>query len=126
MIGSGTILTYTAGGAIGAKRVLKAGGTAGQVVVATAGTFFGVCRQPGGAASGERVDVQHDGIAKCIAGGTISAPGPVSADANGALVAAAPAAGVNLLVVGFMLTPAAVAGDEIDVQLAPHTMQGAA
>lgn len=125
MIGSGNILTYTAGGAIGAKRFVKAGGTAGQVVTATAGTFFGVCRQPGGAASGERIDVQHDGIAKVIAGGTISAPGPVASDANGAAVAAAPASGANLLVAGFMLTPSAVAGDEIDVQLAPHTMQGA-
>lgn len=120
----GMIVNRTAGGAIGANRFVKPGGTAGQVVVATAGTFTGVCVQPGGVASGERVDVQKSGRVQVIAGGTIADGAPVASDANGAAVAAAPAAGVNLLVAGFA-DEAAAAGDLFWVQLAPHTMQGA-
>lgn len=118
------IVNRTAGGAIGANRFVKHGATAGEVVVATAGVQCGVCVQPGGVASGERVDVQLLGLVQIIAGGTIAAGGPITSDGAGAAVAAAPATGVNALVFGFA-HEAAVAGDIFWALPSPHTMQGA-
>jgi hypothetical protein len=118
--------SFTAGGAIGANRIVAPhGSNAGQVVQSNAsGALFGVCTQPGGAASGERVDVQLQGTARVVAGGTVAFGAPVTADANGAAVAAAPAAGANARVLGFALE-AAASGDLFFVLLSQHTMQGA-
>ncbi|MEI6158362.1 MAG: capsid cement protein [Roseococcus sp.] len=118
------IVNRVAGGAVGARRIVMPHSTAGQFVVATAsGKFFGVCFQPGGAASGERMDIALGGLVEVVAGGTIAAGDPVTSDASGAAVIAAPAAGVNARVLGFA-HEAAVAGDIFRVLLSPHTMQG--
>ncbi|SFF13466.1 capsid cement protein [Nitrosomonas sp. Nm166] len=115
---------YTAGGAISAYRIVKAGANDGEVLQAAAATdlLMGVC----GAiapASGERVDIVKVGIAQVEFGGTVTRGQPVTSDANGKAVAAAPAAGVNNRIIGFAEV-SAVSGDIADVLIAPGLMQG--
>lgn len=116
--------TYTAGGAISAFRIVKLGSNDGEVVQAAAATdlLIGVCAELA-PASGERVDVHKIGIARVEFGGTVTRGNPVTADASGKAVAAAPAAGSNVRIIGFAEV-SAVAGDIADVLLAPGVMQG--
>jgi hypothetical protein len=120
----GLIVNRVAGGAVGARRIVMPHTTAGQFVVSNAaGAFLGVCSQPGGAASGERMDITVSGLVEVVAGGAVTAGAPVTSDANGAAVAAAPGAGVNARVLGYA-HEAAASGDIFRVQLSLHTMQG--
>lgn len=115
---------YTAGAAIAAFRIVKAGANDGEVLQAAAATdaLMGVCESVG-PASGERCDVVHVGIADIEFGGVVTRGGPVTADANGKAVAAAPAAGSNVRIIGFAQV-SAVAGDISPVLLSPGVMQG--
>lgn len=115
---------YTAGGAITAFRIVKPGSNDGEVVQAAAATdlLTGVCGELS-PASGERVDIQKIGIARIEFGGTVTRGNPVTADASGKAVAAAPAAGSNVRIIGFAEV-SAVSGDIADVLLAPGVMQG--
>ena len=118
------IVNRVAGGAVGARRIVMPHSTAGQFVVATAsGKFFGVCFQPGGAASGERMEIAVWGLVEGGAGGPIAGGGPVTSGARGGGLLAAPGGGGNARVLGFA-HEAAVAGDIFRVLLSPHTMQG--
>lgn len=120
----GLIVNRVAGAAVGARRIVMPGGGAGQFIVSNAaGAFLGVCKQPGGAATGERMDITVSGLEEVVAGGTIAAGAPVTSDAAGAAVTAAPGAGVNARVLGFA-HEAAAAGDIFRVQISIHTMQG--
>ncbi|MCE7915414.1 MAG: DUF2190 domain-containing protein [Nitrosomonas sp. PRO4] len=115
---------YTAGGAISPFRIVKMGSNDGEVVQAAAATdlLMGVTGELG-PASGERVDIQKIGIARIEFGGTVTRGNPVTADASGKAVAAAPAAGANVRIIGFAEV-SAVSGDIADVLLAPSSMQG--
>lgn len=119
------VKTFVAGGAINARALVKPDSTAGQVVAATAATDFliGVCVQPSGAASADRVDVAMEGLIEVVAGGTIAAGDPITAGAAGVAVTAAPSAGVNNRLIGFAYE-AGVVGDIIRVIYSPCLMQG--
>lgn len=115
---------YTAGGAVSAFRIVKMGSNDGEVVQAAAATdlLMGVC----GAiapASGERVDIYKDGVYPVEFGGTVTRGQPVTADASGKAVVAAPSAGSNVRIIGFAEV-SAVSGDVADVWIAPGIMQG--
>lgn len=116
--------TYTAGGAIAAFRIVKPHSADGAVVQAAAAADFlmGVTG-PIAPDSGERVDVIKSGVAPVEFGGTVTRGGPVTADANGKAVAAAPGAGTNARIIGFAEV-SAVSGDIADVFLNPGLMQG--
>ncbi len=121
-----SVIASTAGGAVGENRLVKPGGTAGQMVLATAATdlIVGVNRTTGGnAAAGERMSLGLSGLHPVVLGGTVAAGAAITSDANGAGVAAAPSAGVNNRVVGFAYE-AGVSGDIIRVLFSQHTMQG--
>ena len=75
-------------------------------------------------ASGERVEIMTHGIAWVEAGAAIAVGSPVTSDASGRGVAAAPAAGVNNRIIGFALEAAVAAGDQIRVLLSPGQIQG--
>jgi hypothetical protein len=64
------------------------------------------------------------GIAYIEAGAAIAAGAPVTSDAVGRCVTAAPAAGSNVRIVGFALESASAAGDIIRVMLGFGLMQG--
>lgn len=114
----------TAEAAIAAYRIVKPGTTDGSYVqaAAAADALMGVCESVG-PALGERVDVVKAGIAEVEFGGTVARGGPVTADANGKGVAAAPAAGSNVRIIGFAEV-SAVAGDIAPVWIEPGLMQG--
>lgn len=115
---------YTAGGAIAAFRIVKCGSNDGEVVQAAAATDFlmGVCESVG-PASGERCDIVKAGVADVEFGGTVTRGGPVTSDANGKAVAAAPGAGTNNRIIGFAEV-SAVSGDIASILIAPGLMQG--
>ncbi len=116
---------YVADSAIPKYRLVKLGMGDRSVTPAVAATdsSIGVTHELDTAA-GERVDVWHVGIAYVEAGAAVTCGAPVTADAQGRGVTAAPAAGSNARVVGFALEAATAAGDVIRVLLSPCVMQG--
>jgi Uncharacterized conserved protein (DUF2190) len=114
----------TAEASIAAYRIVKPGTSDGNYLQAAAATDFlvGVCESVG-PAIGERVDVIKSGIADVEFGGTVTRGGPVTADASGKAVAAAPGAGSNVRIIGFAEV-SAVSGDIAPVLIAPGVMQG--
>lgn len=75
------------------------------------------------AAAGQTATVQIAGVARVKLGGTVTAGDPITSDASGQGVTAAPVAGVNAYVVGFALE-SGVSGDLIDVTVTPGRIQG--
>jgi len=120
----GLIKSQVAGAAIAARRIVKPHTADGQVVQAAAATdsLMGVTGLLA-AESGERCDVTKIGVALVEFGGTVTRGGPVTADANGKAVAAAPSAGANVRIIGFAEI-SAVSGDIAPVLLSPGVMQG--
>lgn len=118
--------SFTAGGAIVANSIVEAGSADWEVVQANGATatdmLLGVTTEVA-AASAERCDVILSGIADVQLGGTVARGGPVTANASGLGIAAAPGAGVNNRVVGFAMI-SGVSGDIIPVLLAQSLMQG--
>lgn len=110
--------------AIAPYRITKAGTSDGAYLQAAAATDFlnGVCESVGPAA-GERLDIVKSGIADVEFGGTVARGEPVTADASGKAVKAAPAAGANVRIIGFAEV-SAVAGDIAQMLIAPGVMQG--
>lgn len=126
MANNGLTKSYTAEGAISANRIVKVGAADYGVLQAAgaAATEFsiGVSTEID-AASGERVDVIHSDIADLKLGGTVARGAPVTSDATGQGVTAAPSAGTNNRIVGFALV-SGVVGDIIPLFIAPGFMQG--
>lgn len=122
----GLIKTFTAGGSIPANGLVKFGSSDNVVVAAAAATdlIAGVCVQPGGASSGQSVDVQLSGIAEVKMGGTVARGAKVTSDGSAKGVAAAPAQGVNNQIIGIAMATTAD-GDIADVLIAHGVMQGA-
>lgn len=115
---------YTAGAAIAPFRIVKPGAGDGLVIPAAAATDFlmGVCESVG-PDSGERCDIVKAGLADVEFGGTVTRGAPVTSDASGRAVAAAPGAGSNVRIIGFAEV-SAVSGDIATVLVAPGVMQG--
>ncbi len=124
MANNGLTKSYLAEGTINPFRIVKPGANDYGVLQGAAATDFlvGVTTEVD-ASSGERVDVIHEGIADLKLGGTVTRGGPVTSDASGQGVAAAPGAGTNNRIIGFAVI-SGVSGDIIPVQLAPGVMQG--
>lgn len=116
---------FLAGGTIGPNLIVKIGSADQTVIVGAAATdrFVGVSAQSISAASGDRVDVVTSGTHEVKAGGTITRGAPITSDASGQGVVAAPAAGTNNGIVGWAIE-AAASGDLFAVQIAPATYQG--
>lgn len=115
---------YSAGGAIAAYTIVKFSGA--ETVVAAAAVsdaLVGVSHDIA-AASGERVDVAHDGIVFVVAGAAFGQGALLTSDASGRAVAAAPAAGTNNRVIGIALEAATAAGDVVRILLSPGQIQG--
>lgn len=117
--------TKTAGGAIAAYRIVALTTTDNQVVQAAAATaaLCGVTQQLGADAAGDPVDIAKGGLPEVTLGGIVAAGDPLTADAEGKAIKAAPAAGSNVRIIGFAEV-AGIAGDRIPFQFAPGVMQG--
>lgn len=122
---NGLTKPYTAGGTIAARRIVKFGAADGVVLQAAAvgDKLIGVSSDLG-SVSGERQDVFMVGnIAEVDFGGTIARGDPITSDASGKAVTAAPAAGTNNYCVGHAEV-SGVAGDVGTVIVQPFTLQG--
>ncbi|MBL0142654.1 MAG: DUF2190 family protein [Betaproteobacteria bacterium] len=116
---------FTAGAAVAQNRIVKMGAADGAVIVAAAVSDkpIGVSVASIDAASGGRVDVVLAGVYEVKAGGTITRGDPITSDATGQAVTAAPAAGTNNGIIGRALQ-SAVSGDMVDVLICPSSFQG--
>ena len=118
------ILAAVAGGAITKRRIVRHGTADG---VALQGN--GVATTPLGVSteidvvSGETVDIVRLGPADVEYGGTVARGDPLTSDASGRAVVAAPAAGTNNRCVGFAEV-SGVVGDIGTVFVNPFIMQG--
>ena len=125
MYGNETLLkNYIAGAQIAPYIIVKF--SADLTVVpgaASTDSLVGVSAATITAPSGQRVDVVKDGIAQVKLGGTVARGDPVTSDATGQGVAAAPGAGVNARIIGFAEV-SGVSGDVIPVHIAPGRIQG--
>lgn len=124
MANNGLTKNYLAEGAISANRFVKVGAADYGVLVAAAvgDKIIGITTEID-AASGERVDVVHEGIADLKLGGTVARGDLLTSDASGQGVTAAPAAGTNNRIGGMALI-SGVSGDIIPVKVMQGTFQG--
>ena len=118
-------VNYVADAAIPINRLVKFGTGDRNVTLATAATDFilGPVNETA-IAIGERVDVVRVGIAWVEAGAAIPRGSPITADAVGRAVVAAPGVGVNNRIIGFADETATAAGDVIRFMIEPGLMQG--
>lgn len=110
--------TMYAGAAVAKNRIVKFDGTTAETVIqgaAATDLLIGVSDNIG-AASGETLDVILDGIALVVLGGNVTQGGPVTSDADGKGVAAAPAATASNRIIGYAME-GGVSGDIIGVLL---------
>lgn len=125
MANPGFTKTFTAVAAIAAYTIVKpSGDNDGEAEPAAAATdaVIGVAQNVD-VAIGQPVDVVLDDTANVLLGGTVAAFDPITSDANGKGVKAAPAAGVNNRIVGLAMV-SGVAGDIIPVLLKQGYIQG--
>ena len=116
---------FAAETAIPINRLVKFGTGDRNVVLATAATDFlvgPVNEMP--AAIGERIDVVRGGIAWVECGAAVPRGSPITADAVGRAVVAAPAVGVNNRIIGFADESGLAAGDVIRFVIEPGIIQG--
>lgn len=119
-----TIQAFTAEAALTKYRIAKHGTADGQVVPAAAATdkLVGVTTNID-SDLGEVADVILSGPAEVEYGGTVTRGDPLTSDASGKAVVAAPSAGSNARLIGFAAV-SGVAGDVVKIQVALSVMQG--
>lgn len=115
---------FKAGAALAARTIVKFGADDASVVPGAASTdaLIGISNELA-AAIGENVDIVLVGITDVTFGGVVTRGDPLTSDATGKAVAAAPGAGVNARIIGFAMV-SAVSGDIGPAFLAPGRIQG--
>ena len=118
------IKNYTAEAAVNRFRIVQWGANDGTVKHAVLATdkSIGVI-EAFGAATGERVDIVRSGIADVEYGAPVTRGDPLTADAQGRAVTAAPAPGTNNRIVGYAEV-SGVLGDIGCISVNPETIQG--
>lgn len=118
------ILAAVAGGAITKRRIVRHGAADGQALLGngSATTPLGVSTEVD-VVAGETVDVVRLGPADVEYGGNVTRGDPLTSDATGRAIVAAPAAGANMRCVGFAEV-SGVVGDIGTVFVNPFIMQG--
>ncbi len=121
------IKNFTALGAIARYRIVKYGAADGEVLQGAAATdaLLGVVALPSdvGAVAGEHVDVITHGLGEVEYGGAVTRGDPLTSDAQGRAVTAAPAAGANNRIIGFA-NVSGVLGDIGQVDISKGQVQG--
>lgn len=118
-------VNYVADAAIPINRLVKFGTGDRNVTLATAATdsIIGPVNETA-IALGERADVVRVGIAWVECGAAVPRGSPITADAVGRAVVAAPAVGVNNRIIGFADESGLAAGDVIRFMIEPGSIQG--
>ncbi len=117
--------TYIAAAVIAAYRLVKFTAVDGEVTPAVAATdkIIGVSDRVNAPVIGDRLDIWRSGIVEVEYGGTVAQGDPLTSDAVGRAVVAAPAGGANVRIIGHAEV-AGVLGDIGSFMLAPGSMQG--
>lgn len=116
--------SHAAQSAVGAYLILKPGSADMTVVPATAATDLLIGTSDALAkASGEMVDVGIGHVHEVICGAAVTRGQPLTSDANGKAIPAAPAAGSNVRIIGFAEV-SGVLNDVITYRLSLGVMQG--
>lgn len=121
---AGDSRNYLSEAAIPARRIVKFGSADRTVTLAAAATdlFCGVS-ELGCTAAGDKLDIIKDDFAPIEYGGTITRGQRLTSDSVGRAVAAAPAAGSNVSIIG-IAEVSGVVGDIGEVWISPSVMQG--
>ena len=118
------VRNFRAEAAVGAFIIVKPGSADGQVLTAAAALDKSVGISTDiPVATGERCDVILAGIADVVYGGPVVRGDLVTSDATGRAITAAPAAGVNMRIVGVAIV-SGVLGDVGQVQISQCMLQG--
>jgi len=117
---------YLSGGEVIKHRIVKWGNDDDHVIQAadTTDAMMGVSDALGADAAEKGLDVIRSGLAPVEYGGNITRGEPLTSDADGKAVAAAPGAGVNMRIIGFA-EESGTPGDIGLVSLEPGQIQGA-
>lgn len=123
MSNRGLTKTYKTGGApVARRRIVKFSADFTVAQASAAGDdLIGISDQAADAPPNGRCDVNRDGLAEVLFGGTVARGKPVTADANGKAVLCDPAAGTSARFVGFAEV-SAVSGDIGDVFISPGVL----
>lgn len=119
------ILPFEASAAAPARRIARFSDVAASARVAPAAAntdpSIGVFERIAGA-SGDIVDVVVQGVVQVELGGTVTAGAPLTSDASGRAIAAAPVAATTVRIVGFALEPGVI-GDLVEVLVQPSLLR---
>lgn len=119
----GLVKNFTAETLVNKRRIVAFGTGDGLVKQAASDTdTFGVSGVRG-AQAGERLDVYLSGVHPVECGAVVVAGHFVTADADGRAIPAAPAAGVQMLVIGRALQSGGV-GAQLDILIQPQQITG--
>jgi hypothetical protein len=119
-----SIINYIAGTALAKYRIVCFGASDGTVVQAAAATDMIIGVTEGFAyAVGERPDIVRSGLAEVEYGAAVTRGQPLTSDALGRAVPAAPAAGVNNRLIGYAEV-SGVLGDIGSVFVGAELIQG--
>lgn len=120
----GLIKNFRAPAPIAAWTIVKFGASDIDVATAVAAgdASIGVTGELA-AAAGERVDVHMSDIADVRYGGNVAAGAPLTSDAQGRAITAAPGAGVKMRTIGFALA-SGVVGDVSPARIIPGLITG--
>lgn len=123
MTNFGLVKNFTTETLVNKRRIVAFGASSGLVkqAIGDADTF-GVSGVRG-AQSGERLDVYLDGVRSVECAVVVTAGQFVTADADGRAIPAAPAAGVQMLVIGRALESGGV-GAQLDILIQPQQITG--
>lgn len=121
---SGLTKAYLAAAILTSFRIVKHGAADGEVIMAAAAAdkSIGVTTEIASAA-GETADIIKTGLANVEYGGAVTRGDPLTSDASGRAVVAAPAAGANVRLIGYAEV-SGVLGDIGQVAIFPSVMQG--
>ncbi len=110
--------------AVGAFRIVKQG-TANQTCALAAAATDAIIGTSDSLAKDdtEVVDVDYRAFSQVVLGGVVTRGDPLTSDANGAAIKAAPAAGANARIIGFAEI-SGVAGDIVTYQRSLGSIQG--
>jgi hypothetical protein len=123
-VGYNRFRSYAAESAVDSYLIVKPGTTDMSVVPAAAATdlLMGTADEVATPVGG-MVDVATGDIAYVKLGGAVTRGQPITANASGLGVVAAPAAGINNRIIGFAEV-SGVAGDVITYRVSPGVIQG--
>lgn len=118
----GPIKNFVSAGAIKPRRVVAFATTEGQVETAvspTAKTLIGVTGVIGTVGAGERVDIYFGDVQTVEAGAAFAQGAKLTVDAEGRVIAAAPAATVTQQIIGTAFGVSSALGELVPVAITP-------